>query len=380
MLVLNEEERMLADSAKELIAALSPISAQRQLRDEPTQVRFDNEVWQQFIDMGWPAMPFAEQYDGFDFSAKGLAVIFEHVGANLCASPLLSSVILAGGLIEKHANDELKAKFLPAIMMGKVRLALALDEGKHHNPERIATEYVETNEGYCLSGQKSLVVDAIGADGFIVVAKHQTSKQLQAFYVAQNAPGLSLSQRDLIDSRNYANLQFRNVMVEKSAALSDVPLTLDVLQTALDYARVCVGAEILGACQIVFEQTIDYLKTRVQFGVPIGSFQALQHRAAWLYSELEVARSCVLDACEKLDQLKAGKANISHVVKAVSVCMYKVSVMADKVTSEAIQMHGGIGVTDELDLGLYLKRVRVTQALLGERHYHQSRYAATVLS
>ncbi|WP_371185602.1 acyl-CoA dehydrogenase family protein [Thalassotalea maritima] len=379
MLVLNEEERMLADSAKEFIQDLSPIAAQRELRDNPNADKFDQNVWQQVIEMGWPAMPFAEEYEGFDFSAKGLAVIFEQLGSNLCALPMLSSVVLAGGLIERHATQEHKKELLPSIISGQLRLAVALDEGAHHNPANIQTTFEETEAGYTVSGTKTMVIDANGADGFVVVARAKDSDAYRLFYLASDTSNINLSARELIDSRNYAQVSLADVNVAKSALLSSAELSLDDLQQSLDVARCCVAAEILGACQNLFDTTVEYLKTRVQFAAPIGSFQALQHRAAWLYSELEVARSCVLHAAESIDKAKAEQLSPEKLAKAVSLAMYKVSVMADKVSSEAVQMHGGIGVTDELDIGLLLKRVRVAQAILGDRAYHQQRYAQIVL-
>ncbi|MDN3653455.1 acyl-CoA dehydrogenase [Thalassotalea ponticola] len=380
MLVYNEEERMLADSAEEFIQDLSPISAQRALRDEHVSLGFSADTWGEMINMGWPAMPFAEQYGGLDYSCKGLTAIFEQIGVNLCAAPMLSSVILAGCTIERCALDAHKEHYLPSIIDGQLRLALAFDEGRLHAPERIASDYVKTANGYQLSGHKTMVIDGIDADAYLIVAKHcDNDNDFAVFYVPADTLGLTVTKLNLIDSRNYAQLIFDGIELPDSAKISGEDFDILQLQQTLDIGRCCIAAEILGSCQNLFDMTIDYLKTRVQFDAPIGSFQALQHRAAWMFTELELARSCVLHAAQSLDEGKAGQIDADKVAKAVSLAMYKVSVMADKVTSEAVQLHGGIGVTDELDIGLLLKRIRVAQAILGDRAYHQNRYSHIVL-
>lgn len=387
MLVLNEEERMLADSASELLQSISPISVQRKLRDDKVTLGYEQEIWQQMVEMGWSAIVFDEQYDGLNFSYKGLTSVFEQMGANLSAAPLLSSVVLCGSLIEQVANDDNKTVLLPAILSGEIRYALALDEGRHHAPHKIATTARKTADGYVLSGTKSYVIDGLLADKFIVLAQLQSSEttdvannQLQAFIVPSDAPGLSSQALELIDSRNYAVLQLDNVNVSEDALVNAQPISQETLDQVLDIARSCLCAELLGACETMFKHTVEYLKTRVQFDAPIGSFQALQHRAAWLFTELELSRSCVLNAAVTIDEVKAGKASTQDLAKVVSLAMYKVSVMTDKITSEAIQLHGGIAVTDELDLGFFLKRARVAQALLGDRDYHQRRYAHLVIN
>ena len=378
MLVLNEEERMLADSAKEFLQGVSPIAAQRKIRDEKLENGFEQDVWQQVIEMGWSALAFDEQYDGLGFSYKGLSAVFESIGNNLSATPLLSSVVLCGELLARFGSEAARTELLGSIITGEQRFALALDEGMHHAPDAIDTSATASENGYTLNGSKALVIDGIGADGYLLIAAE--AQGLSAFLIPAETSGLSVTPCQLIDSRNYCQLASDDVKVPASAKITGDDFDQEGLQQVLDIARVCIAAEILGASQQLFDMTVDYLKTRVQFSVPIGSFQALQHRAAWLFTELELARSCVLNAALTIDEAKSDENAKAKLAQAVSLAMYKVSVMADKVTSEAVQLHGGIGVTDELDIGLLLKRVRVAQSVLGDRNYHQLRYSQTLVS
>lgn len=377
MLVLQEEEKMLADSAQELLASISPVSAQRALRDASSTLGFDPDVWRQIIEMGWTAIPFAEEVGGLAFSYKGLTAIFEQIGRNLSATPLLSQVALVGTALEQFGNPACQAQWLPELIAGTKRFALAIEERMFHDLSQVHCAYAETSDTVVLEGHKAVVMDGVDADYYLVVT--QQSDAYALVLVEAGTPGLHLSPLQLIDSRNYATLSLTNVTVPKANVLNTEPLSMEQLQGVLDVGRVCLSAEILGACETLFTHTVEYLKTRVQFDAPIGSFQALQHRAAWLFTELELARSCVLNAALCLDEFKAGTLDAKKVAREVSLALYKVSVMADKVSSEAIQLHGGIGVTDELDLGLFLKRIRVAQAVLGDRDFLQLRYAHTVL-
>jgi alkylation response protein AidB-like acyl-CoA dehydrogenase len=379
MLVLQEDEKMLAESAQELLASLAPVSQQRALRDNANSLGFEPDVWQQFIDMGWTAIPFAEDIGGLAFSYKGLTSIFEQIGRNLSASPLLSTIVLAGTAIDLFATQTQREHHLPLLLAGEQRYAFALEEAPYHNVRAIETYCQENADTLVLNGSKQMVIDAIHADAFIVVAKSELGFRL--IWVPSDTSGVTVTKLAMIDSRNYACVEFDNVTLARSThILSEVALTVDQIESIVDVARACLCAELLGMSEALFSQTVDYLKTRVQFDVPIGSFQALQHRAAWLFTELELARSCVLHAAVCLDEFKQGVISAAKLAREVSLAMYKVSVMADKVSTEAIQLHGGIGVTDELDLGLYLKRIRVAQALFGDRDFHVSRYAQAIIS
>lgn len=376
-LIFNEEQRLLADTAREFLAARSPVAAQRRLRDERAPLGFDPALWSEMVELGWSAIPFPEGFGGLDFGCQSLGPLFEQIGRNLSASPLLSSVVLAGSVLQLAGTPEQQERWLPALIGGEQRLALAIDESGRHDPLATELRAERCESGWRLSGAKLFVVDGLAADGYLVLARtagqRGEARGLSLLLVEAGAPGLTVAQATLIDSRNCARLQFDGVAVGAQALVGELDNALPVLETALDRGRVCLAAELLGAAETLFATTLDYLKTRVQFDAPIGSFQALQHRAVRLYVELALARSAVMAGLAALDDASMDAAELARLA---SLAKWKAGVAADKVSNEAVQMHGGIGVTDELDVGLYLKRIRVAQACLGDTDYHCQRYGA----
>lgn len=374
-LIYSEEQQLLADSAAEFLAAKSPVSAQRRLRDAGASEGFDTGLWHDIIDMGWTAIPFPEALGGLAFGSKGLGAVFEQVGRNLSASPLLSSVVLAGTVLELAGSDDQQQAWLPAIIGGDKRMALAVDEQARHQPKATALVSHHEGQGYRLTGQKTFVMDGVGADGYIVVARSSgqvgTAEGLSLFLVPADVAGLKVMPTKTIDSRNHALVSLDDVCVPADALLGAEHEGYAALDAALDRGRVCLAAELLGASQTLFDMTIDYLKTRVQFDVPIGSFQALQHRAAWAYAQLELARSAVMAGLAALDNAEL---DASTRAQMASLAKWKAGDAAHLISREAIQMHGGMGVTDELDVGFYLKRIRVAQASLGDADFHVQRY------
>ncbi|WP_338923011.1 acyl-CoA dehydrogenase [Pseudomonas silesiensis] len=373
----SDEQRLLADSARDFLAARSPVGAQRRLRDDAVDLGFDAPLWHDAVELGWSAIPFPEDFGGLDFGCKGLGPIFESMGRNLSASPLLSSVVLGGSLLHLAGNSAQQTHWLQAVIGGKQRLALAVDERSRHDPSRIALEAKSEGQGYRLHGDKFWVVDGLGADAYVVAAR--TSGQpgdtqgISLFLVPAETQGLTVSALALIDSRNSARLQLDQVQLGSDALLGTLGEGWTALETALDRGRTCLAAELLGMAEQLFETTLDYLKTRVQFDTPIGTFQVLQHRAAQMYIDLALSRSALMAALATLD-------DASHDARArarlVSLAKWKAGDTAIKVANEAVQMHGGIGVTDELDVGLFLKRARVAQSCLGDRDFHCERYLA----
>ncbi|MBA1204989.1 acyl-CoA dehydrogenase [Pseudomonas capeferrum] len=373
----NEEQRLLADSARDFLAARSPVSAQRRLRDEGARAGFDTQLWRDAVELGWSAIPFPEQLGGLDFGCMGLGPVFEAIGHNLAPTPLLSSVVLAGSLLHLAGSARQQATWLQPLISGERRLALAVDERARHQPRDIAMAAVANAEGFRLHGEKFWVVDGVGADAFVVAARTDgqpgDAHGISLFLVPADTPGVECSPLPLIDSRNCGRLRLDQVQLDAQALLGAPGQAWSALDAALDRGRACLAAELLGAAQQLFQTTLDYLKTRVQFDVPIGSFQALQHRAAQLYVDLALARSAVMAGLAALD---AHELNDAQRGRLVSLAKWKAGDTAIKVANEAVQMHGGIGVTDELDVGLYLKRVRVAQACLGDRDFHCERYSA----
>lgn len=365
-LVYSEDDRMLADTAEEFLSSKSPVSAQRALRDTGAELNYDTEVWQQMTELGWTAITFPEALGGLEFGYKGLGAVFESMGKHLAASPMLSSVVLCGSLLEQLANEQ-QLTWLNGIISGEKRLALAIDEQARHQPEVIETKAKSDGDGFSLSGSKVMVMDGVSPDGWIVSASHEGGCSL---FIVPFSEQVSVKRINLVDSRNYAQLTFNELKLPASALLGKAGDAASALNHTLDLGRLCLSSEMLGASKALFDMTIEYLKTRDQFGVKIGTFQALQHRAARCYVEIELAQSSVISALSNADNPN-GELGI-----AVSLAKWKVSKVADLITAEAIQMHGGIGVTDELDIGLFLKRIRVAQVSLGDADFHQARYSS----
>lgn len=368
-LVYNEDQLQLQDSARDFLSARSPVAVQRALRDEGNTAGYNAEVWQGMLELGWSAVAFAEQDGGLDFGFAGFAPLFEEIGRHLSASPLLGSIVLCGGLIEQLGTDQQREQWLPRLISGELRLALALEETARHAPESIQLSAQRQDAGWVLQGAKAWVADAVEADGWLVVAR-ETDDRCGVFMVTADLPGVQLEARQMIDSRNMAALRFENVLVAESSRLGSVDAS-DALDLVLDRGRACLAVELLGMAETAFAMTVEYLKTRVQFGAPIGSFQALQHRAARLYADLQLARSSVMAAFEVLDR---SSGTVRQRRRLASLAKWQACRVAQRVSNEAIQMHGGIGVTDEYDLGLFLKRMRLAQNQLGNADYHCQRY------
>ena len=369
-LVLNEEQRLLKDSAGDFLSADAPIDSFRQLRDAGNPQGYDKGLWQKIIEMGWPGIAIDEAYDGLGFGFQGLGVIFEQAGHRLLASPMFATMVLGASAIELAGNNEQKQAYLPRIASGEVTLAFALEEQVHHAPTAIETIATSTDQGFLITGKKTFVLDANNAHTFIVVARVDDQKDnFGLFMVDANVPGVNVVSTQMMDARDTANVTLNDVVVSREALLGGCPISQDVMDVILDRGRILLSAEMLGNCLEAFNRTMDYLKEREQFGVKIGSFQALKHRASQMFIGLEMAKSLVLKALTALDEHSDDVSLLASLTKA------KLNALAKQVTDEATQMHGGMGVTDELDIGLIMKRVRVATQILGDSYFHQNRYA-----
>jgi alkylation response protein AidB-like acyl-CoA dehydrogenase len=372
MAVLTEEQTMLRDAAKAWSQESAPVSALRRLRNEGSKQSFDPAAWSQMGEMGWAGVVVPEAYEGSGFGYLGLGLILEETGKTLAASPLLSTALIAASALELGGSDTQKAAWLPKIATGDAVATLAVDEGAHHNPTRIALTATTSGDGWALNGTKTFVLDGEAADLLIVAArtggKSGDSHGLTLFLVPGDAPGVVRSHLSLADSRGAAQIAFDGVEVGPEAVLGEVDKGWAILEPVLDRAYAGLAAEMLGTASAAFEITLDYLKTRTQFGQVIGAFQALQHRAAKWFTDLETTRSCVEAALEALDAGADARA-LASLAKA------KASEVLHLASNEMVQMHGGIGMTDEHDSGLYMKRARVAEALLGGASFHRDRYA-----
>ena len=369
-MILNEEQNMLKDSAKHFCTNSAPIAQLRQLRDGDNADGFDRDTWGAMAELGWAAIPWAEEHGGLSFGYKGLGVVTEETGRTLAASPLYASVWVGGTLINLGGNDEQKAELLPKVATGELLLALALEEGHRHNPYNIAT----TASGGTLTGKKTFVLDGHVADTLVVAARTSgdagSRDGISLYLVPRDADGVTVTRTKMADSRNAANIEFNNVSLGDGALLGAEGAGADILDPALDIARIGISAEMLGSLQECFERTVEYLKERKQFGVAIGSFQALKHRAANMFCEIELSKSCVLEALTALDEGREA----DEVAKLASLTKAKVGETFNLVSREGIQMHGGIGMTDEFDIGFFIKRAAVTEQTFGDVNYHRNRY------
>jgi alkylation response protein AidB-like acyl-CoA dehydrogenase len=361
--LLNEEQRQFSDSAQEFLSAKSPLSLQRQLRDTSSALGFEPGLWEEVIELGWTAAVFPEDEGGLAVGYKGMGAVFEAIGRHVAALPLLSSIVMGGEIILQAGTASQKQTWLPSLMTGQKRLALAIDEQGRHDPRKIKTLATKTADGWLLNGDKWFVVDGLGATCFVVVAKVETASggsDLGLFLVDNAWSGVKTQATKLADSRNYAQLNLANVRITEEMCLGVGADAEKALHMALDKARICLAAEGLGLLKEAFDRTNAYLKERIQFDVPIGSFQALQHRMARLYTELQMLESCVRAALNAIDSEQDDLPLLASLAKA------RTSDLCEKLMNEAIQLHGGIGVTDEFDLGLIVKRARVLQQTLGD--------------
>jgi alkylation response protein AidB-like acyl-CoA dehydrogenase len=372
--MLTEEHSILSDAAKSWVADKAPVAALRRLRDGGAWVNgYDAAVWGDMAAMGWPGVIIPEEFGGADFGYRGLGLVLQETGRTLVASPLHSTLSAAGALLLGGSAAQLGA-WLPRIAAGELTAALAVDEAAHHAPERIATTAVREGDGFVLNGAKRFVPDA-GTAGLLVVAARLhgapgETDGLALFLVERDAPGLATVPLHAIDSRGAADLRFTNVRLDAAALLGEAGRGWAILEPALDRARATLAAEMLGTAGEAFDITLEYLKTRTQFGQAIGTFQALQHRAAKMFTELELTRSAVEAALEAIDDGAANLPRLASLAKA------KANDTLHLVSNEMVQMHGGIGMTDAFDAGLYMKRARVAEALYGSSSYHRDRYAS----
>ena len=376
-LVLSEDQQLLKDSAKAFVDQNAPVSVLRGLRDSKDAQGYDQNLWRQMFELGWAGMAIPEAYGGFEFGYGGLGVVLEESGRTLVSSPLIATVLLGASAINELGSDAQKSEFLPQVVSGELLLALAIDEKPHHRPCRIETSAGKSGEGYVLNGYKTFVLDGHIANKLVVVARTagaiDDEAGLSVFLVDAAAEGVSINRSWMVDSRNSAMLSLNDVKVGADALLGAEGGAYSSLTRVLDIGRIGVAAEMLGSMQQAFEITLDYLKQREQFGVLIGSFQGLQHRAAEMYSEIELCKSAVRAALAALDDADKTDADIAEFA---SIAKAKLSEVATLVSNEAVQMHGGIGMTDEYDIGFYMKRARVAAAFLGDALFHRERYAS----
>ena len=373
MAALTEEQTLIREQASAWALKESPVSQFRALRDASDSAGFEQATWDAMIEMGWTGILVPEEYGGSDLGILTFGLVLEQLGRQLTASPLLPSALAGASALLLGGSAEQKEAMLPKIIDGTAIVTLAVDEGTHHRPENTALEARASEGGFTLAGSKASVAEGSAATHFVVAARTAGTlgdeDGISVFLLAADSVGVSRTPLNVLDSRDYANIQLDNVHVDTDALLGRLDGGLPLLQQVLDRARAGIAAEMLGTASQAFDMTLDYLKTRQQFGKVIGSFQGLGHRAAGLFSAMEQTRSCVEAALQAIDTDADNSAELASLAKC------RAGQFLYDMTNELIQMHGGIGMTDEFDAGLYLKRARALEASYGNRSYHRDRYA-----
>ena len=371
-LYLNDDQAMLQDSARDFISGEAPVSHLREFRDKNCKDGFGHALWKQFGEMGFTGILVSEEDGGLGLGNVEAGVVLEEIGRNLTPSPFLTTSVVGVEALNAAGKD-MRDRWLPGILSGETVLGVAIDESIKHRPENIAMKAERSGNGFKLNGKKQFVIQGASADMLIVAARTGGSAGetdgLTVFAVEKDAAGLSAESARLVDSAMAAHVEFDNVEVNADAVIGEVDQGWDVLTRMLRAGRVGSAAEAVGVGSGAMDITFDYMKQRKQFGTLIGAFQALQHRAAHLYSEMEVARSAVLKAQQLLDEGNAGAELMVSVAKA------KAGRATNLAVREGVQMHGGIGMTDEYDIGLYMKRDRALAEFMGDANYHANRVA-----
>lgn len=373
-LVLSEDQELLAKTAADFAGERSPLARVRALRDASDPIGFSRRLWKEMAELGWVGIPFPESWGGAGMGLSELAVVLEALGRVLAPEPFLSCVVLGGQALLRAGNDAQRRDWLPRLVSGDALLALANQErNSRYDLQRVAARARRQGDGWLLSGEKTAVLDGSAADAFVVAARtagaDADAAGISLFLVPADAPGVRVERQWRVDSRNAAVLHLADARVPQGALLGCEGEGLGTLEEVVDLATAALCAEMQGSMSEAFERTLHYLKQRVQFGVPIGSFQALKHRAAQMFVEIELCRSATMAAVRALDAADA------EVRKLVSLAKARCSETAVQVANEAIQMHGGIGMTDEHEIGFFLKRARVAELTFGDAAWHRARWA-----
>jgi alkylation response protein AidB-like acyl-CoA dehydrogenase len=372
-LVLSEEQSMLRDSARGLISDKAPVSHLRQLRDSKDATGFSRDLWRTFAEMGFSGLLVPENFGGSGLGCVEAGVVMEEIGRSLMPSPFLGTAVLAASALSRGGSAPQKSEYLPRIADGSLLAALAVDEGAKHRPLQTKMQAERAGNGFKLRGDKAFVVDGHTADLLIVAARTAGAvgerDGLTLFLVDPKSRGIETERTAMVDSHNAARIKFDNVEVNADGVLGEVDQGSRLLEGVLNVGRGAVASEMVGLSEEVFGRTVGYLKERKQFGKLIGEFQALQHRAAQLYIEIEITRATVLKALQTLD------GNFENAGAAVAVAKARAGSTATSAVQEGVQMHGGMGMTDQFDIGFFMKRARVCQELFGDSNFHADQLA-----
>ena len=368
-LLLNDEQKMLSKTAHEFIRERGAAARIRTFRDSNDEVGFSRELWNEMAELGWLGLQIPEAYDGLGLGFFDLCVVLEQSGRELMPEPFVSTLLLGTQALLLGGTDAQKKALLPGIAAGETLVTVGYEEaGSHGDTSKVATTTRKSADGFELSGEKVQVLDGHLSDRIIVSATTSDSAYT-LFLVDPTQSGVTITRQTRIDGLNAAIVRLEGVSVTVDDMVGELDGGASLLQAVCDRAAVGLSAQMLGASEQAFADTIEYLKEREQFGVPIGSFQALQHRAVSVYTELALTRSVVLAAARAIDEAPDDIARLASLAKATASETFM------HAAKEAIQMHGGIGVTDEHDIGFYIKRAQATYMTFGKPSQHRQRWA-----
>ena len=370
---LSEEQQLLKDSITQFVDKDYLFDVRQ--KNIKSELGYSSDFWKTFADLGWLGMPFSEADGGYDGGLIDLMVIMESLGRGLVVEPYIPNIVLAGGLISRLGNEEQKTNFLPKIISGEIQMSLAFAEPQSRfNLSDVITTAKTDGENYILDGYKAVVMNGPSSDTLIVVARTSGTqldeKGLSLFLVDPSAKGVSLRNYSNVDGSKASEVTLEGVEVSTSSLLGDEGNIYSVLEEVIDLATLAISAEAVGIMEKMNEITLEYTKTREQFGETLSSFQALQHRMVDTFMAYEQTKSLLLMCAAKLTD-KADDAT-----KAVSALKYQVGIAAKQVGEESVQLHGGMGVTDETNIGHFFKRLTTIRAIFGNTDYHLKRYSA----
>jgi len=367
---LNEVQSMLADSIEKFVA--NDYDFESRQKYSASETGFSKEVWQTFAELGWTAVPFSEEDGGFDGGPVDLMLVMERLGRGLVIEPYLANIVLAGGVLKRAANNEQKAEWLGPLIGGELQATLAFVEPQaRYEINNVATTAVPSGDSWLLNGRKGYVLNGGNSDLIIIPARTTGERMdrdgITLFGLPSDTAGVFIRNYETVDGQRAAEINLQDVNLPSENVIGEVDAGFDTLQLAIDDATLAVGAEAVGIMSVLTEKTIEYAKSRVQFGVPISSFQALQHRMVEMYTACEQSRSVMMWAA--MTAADGG----DDTRKAVHSLKYQIGVAGTRVGEEAVQIHGGMGVTWELDVAHYFKRLTAINLMFGNADWHLDR-------
>ncbi len=368
---LSEEQRLLKESVERLLADRYGFEARQAYAKEPDG--WSKALWQQYAELGLTALPFAEEHGGFGGGPVEIMIVMEAFGRALALEPFLASVVLGGGLVRLGGSDAMRTAVLPGVASGETKLAFAHAERQaRYELADVTTSARKDGSGFVLDGAKSLVLHGDCADQIVVSARlsgaQREAKGLALFLVDAKAAGVSRRGYPTVDGLRAAEVTLANVRVDADAVIGEAGNAFPLIEQVVDLGIAALCAEAVGAMAAMHEMTVEYLRTRKQFGVPIGNFQVLQHRATEMLIGLEQARSMAMLATMMADEPDAAERR-----KAIAAAKVQIGRSARSVGQAAIQLHGGIGMTMEYKVGHYFKRVTAIDTLFGDADHHLAR-------